>query len=298
MILDENSDVRGGAAKAIGAAFSHLPDKQQAWNDLHELTYDDSEYREYVNWDIASAIGTAFLCLPDKEQAWNDLCRLAIDECCEARQKAIEVLGFAFIHVPNKQKALNDIYELTKYGDEEDSDITTYAYHSLGNISLFKASQCKDVEEYKRELEQAIGFFKKAGQTNWCENPSRFNLCLFGALHTMLFNKQGANEDLNEYLACIKSITQYLRADQCKKLLREAIENLATASKQVQYLENKDFKTTENELKFYRKYFDHAEELLRDTEEKLPLVTGVIRKGMPILDKNLKKTLSDHVERS
>ena len=34
-------DVRSKAASALGSAFSQVPDKQQAWNDLHRLTTDE-----------------------------------------------------------------------------------------------------------------------------------------------------------------------------------------------------------------------------------------------------------------
>ena len=36
--------VRYSAASALGSAFSHVPDKQQAWNDLHRLTNDEDSY--------------------------------------------------------------------------------------------------------------------------------------------------------------------------------------------------------------------------------------------------------------
>ena len=43
-------------------------------------------------------------------------------------------------------------------------DVRTYANHSLGKISIFKASQAEKEEDYKKELEKAIEFFEKAAQ--------------------------------------------------------------------------------------------------------------------------------------
>ena len=50
--------------------FLNVPDKQQAWNDLHKLTNDEDSY---VRSNAASALGSAFSHVPDKQQAWNDL---------------------------------------------------------------------------------------------------------------------------------------------------------------------------------------------------------------------------------
>ena len=57
-------------ADAIGSAFSLVPDKAQAWMDLHRLTQDKDSY---VRWSAAGAIGSAFSLVPDKAQAWMDL---------------------------------------------------------------------------------------------------------------------------------------------------------------------------------------------------------------------------------
>ncbi|AKB36096.1 hypothetical protein MSSAC_1506 [Methanosarcina siciliae C2J] len=292
LIDDENSDVRGDAAEAIGTAFPYLPDKQQAWNDLHKLTYDNSEYCEYVKYDVASAIGTAFPYLPDKQQAWDDLCRLAVDECCDASHKAIEVLGSVFIQVPNKEQALKDLYELTR---QPEDDIRSYANYSLGKIHIFKASRAENEGDYKRELENSIAFFEKAGQTNWYDNPAQFCLPFYRSFHTIVFIKQKAKEEVDKYLVEAKHAVQNSKS---KQLLFEAVQNLAEALKEVQNLENMSFETKKDELNSYRKYFDHAEELMKNNEEKVPFAIGTMRKGLPILDRNLKKLIEEIQEKA
>ena len=63
--------------------------------------------------------------------------------------------------MPDKQQAWNDLNKLT---NDEDSDVRAYANHSLGKVSIFKASQAEKEEDYKKELEKAIEFFEKAAQ--------------------------------------------------------------------------------------------------------------------------------------
>ena len=53
-----------------------------------------------------------------------------------------------------------------------------------------------------------------------------------------------------------------------------------------------------DELNFYRKYCDHAAELMKGTDEKAPFATEVLRKGLPILDRNLKELLEEIQEKA
>ena len=83
---------------ALGSAFSQVPDKQQAWNDLHRLTNDEDSY---VRSKAAYALGSAFSQVPDKQQAWNDLHRLTNDEdsfvrtyCKSFSWKSFYIQGF------------------------------------------------------------------------------------------------------------------------------------------------------------------------------------------------------------
>ncbi len=76
-------------------------------------------------------------------------------------------------------------------------------------------------------------------------------------------------------------------------MLFETVENLSNALKEVQNLENLDLEAIKGELNFYRKYCDRAAELMRDAEEAAPFATIAMRKGLPILDKNLKGILEE-----
>ena len=130
LTMDKYRDVRQGAAYALGTAFPHAPDKKQAWNDLHRLTLDaDCNVRQ----GAASALGTAFLHIPDKEQAWGDLIRLAHDEYGDVRWRVTGALGTAFPHAPDKKQAWNDLHRLTL---DADCNVRQGAASALGTAFL------------------------------------------------------------------------------------------------------------------------------------------------------------------
>jgi HEAT repeat protein len=283
---DEFWDVRYRAAEALGSAFSQVPDKQQAWNDLHRLANDEDRD---VRQKVAKALGSAFSQVPDKQQAWNDLHRLTNDEDSEVRLRAANALGSAYSQVLDKQQALNDLHRLTS---DEDYYVRSYSNHSLGRVSIFMASQAETEENYKKELEKAIKFFETAAKESpytWF-NPAQFCLPFYRSFHTIIFKKQVAREEVDRYLAEAKSA---IKGSESKNQLFETVGNLSEALKEVQNMGNLDLSGMKYELNFYRKYFDHAAELMKKTDEKAQLATAVLRKGLPILDRNLKAFIEE-----
>ena len=282
---DENYKVKSSALEALDSAFSQLPDKQQAWNDLLKLT-NDEDYK--VKSSALEALGSAFSQVPDKQQAWNDLHRLINDENSRVRSQTASALGSVFSQVPDKQQAWNDLLRMT---NDKLSSVSTSSNHSLGRISIFKASQAETDEDYKKEFEKAIEFFETAAQESYkWNNPVRFCLPFYRSFHTIVFKKQEAKEEVNKYLEEAKDA---IEGSESKKQLFEAVQNLAEALKEVQNLEKLDLEAKKGELNFYRKYCDHAAELMKCTDEKAPFATEVLRKGLPILDRNLKELLEE-----
>lgn len=209
-----------------------IPDKQQAWDDLHRLTSDEDSD---VRFSAAKALGSAFSQVPDKQQAWEDLHRLTSDEDTLVRRWAAEALGSAFSHVPDKQQAWDDLHRLTS---DEDSDVRSYSNYSLARVSIFMASQAETDEDYKKELEKAIEFFEIAAkEAYYFYNPAQFCLPFYRSFHTIIFKKQEAREEVNRYLEEAKSA---IKGSESKKLLFEAVQNLAEALKEVHNLENLD----------------------------------------------------------
>ncbi|MGI5992384.1 MAG: HEAT repeat domain-containing protein [Methanosarcina sp.] len=287
---NEDSGVRSNATFELVSAFSQVPDKQQAWNDLIRLTdNEDSDVRFNATFDLSFA----FSQVPDKQQAWNDLHRLTNNEDIDVRYETAKALGSVSSHILDKQQAWNDLHRLT---NDVSSYVRSSSYHSLGRFSIFMASQVETDEDYKKELEKAIEFFEKAAQDSkeWI-NPSKFCLPFYRSFHTIIFKEQEAKEEVNRYLAEAKSA---IEGSESKKQLLEAVENLAKALKEVQNLGNLDFQTMKGELNFYRKYCDHAAELMKRADEKAPFATEVLKKGLPILDRNIKRILEEIQEKA
>ncbi|MCC4770470.1 hypothetical protein FXV91_09815 [Methanosarcina sp. DH2] len=292
LIDDQDGSVRSSAAEAIGSAFSQVPDKKQAWDDLIRLTNNEDDS---VRSSAAEAIGSVFSQVPDKKQAWNDLHRLIDDQDGSVRSSAAEAIGSAFSQVPDKKQAWNDLHRLI---NDEESYVRASSNHSLGRVSIFMASQAETDEDYKKELEIAIEFFETAVEEvsydKWA-NPSQFCLPFYRSFHTIVFKKQEAKEEVDRYLEEAKAA---IGDSESKKQLYEAVENLANALKEVQNLGNLDLLKMKGELNFYRKYCDRAAELMKNTDEKAPFATEVLRKGFPILDRNFKKLLEEIQEKA
>ena len=298
LTIDKDYDLRIEAASAIGSAFPYVPDKKQAWDDLHRLTNDKSLL---VRDMVTSVIGSVFPHLPDKKQAWNYLHKLTIDKDYDLRIEAASAIGSAFPYVPDKKQAWNDLRRLAI----DNRKVRIHSNHSLGKISIFRASQAENEKDYRKELERAIEFFERAIQDSGLleysrpesrrNNPANFCLPFYRSFHTIIFKKQKSKEEIDKYLAEAKAAVKgsKVKGSKNEKLLFEAVENLANALKEVQNRGNLDLEAKKDELNFYRQYCDRAAELMRDTEETAPFATEVLRKGLPMLDRNLKELLKE-----
>ncbi|WP_200895785.1 HEAT repeat domain-containing protein [Methanosarcina mazei] len=327
MINDQNSVVRQRAASTLAYVFSYMPDKQQAWEDLISQDNDKISFlrsrtdsilasifpqvpdkhdawsglcklvnkKDSVRFSVIPAILSAFSEMPDKQQAWSDLFSLITDQDYNAisseylfvTSNAFNVLVSFFSELPDKQKAWSDLDRLST---NKDRFLRTYANHSLGKISIYRAAQAEKDEDYKKELEKAIEFFEKAAKESRLDNPAQFCLPFYRSFHTIIFEKQEAKEGVDKYLIQARHA---IKGSKSKKLLFRSVENLANALKEVQSLRNLDLETKRRELNFYRQYCDRASELMKYSEETAPYATGVLRKGLPIFDRNLKKILEE-----
>ncbi len=284
----ENSEVRNSIVGILGIIFSYIPDKQIAWNDLHRLSTD----RDWdVRYRFIDVICSIFPYVPDKEQAWYDLYRLTTDKNWNVRSKAADSISIIFPYMPNKRRAWDDIYKLA---NDQESDITKYANHSLGKVSIFKASQAEEENEYRKELENAIRFFEKASQGSGGNNPSQFCLPFYRSFYALTFKKY----DLREVDKYLTETRNEIRGSESRKTLYEFVESLSNALKEVNDLEKLNLEIKKRELNFYRKYCDRAAEIIKITEEELPFATKAIRKGLPILDRNLKNLLDEIKEKA
>jgi nucleoside phosphorylase/HEAT repeat protein len=290
LISDKDRFVRFGAVSALGTVFEYMPEKQKAWEYLHKLTFDKDRF---VRLGAVTALGTSFQYLPDKNEAWIDLHRLTADKDSYIRGRAAGVIGSSFENVPEKQQAETDLMRLTY---DEEIDVKVRANHSLGKISVYKASKSENNDVYINELEKAINFFEKASNEALYYNPSSFCLPFYRSFYTIISSvKQQAEGEVDNHLIEAKSA---IEGSENKRLLFEIVENLANALKEVLNLENIDLQTKTDEIDFYRRHCDKAEYLMRDTEKIAPFATVMMRKGLPILEKNVKDILEEIQEKS
>ncbi|MDD2754917.1 MAG: HEAT repeat domain-containing protein [Methanothrix sp.] len=154
--ISERSKDRLIAIRILITQFSNLPDKDQAWQDLHRLTQDEDNL---VRRSAAHALGSTFSQIPEKDQAWQDLVRLTQDEDNLVRRSAAHALGSTFSQIPEKDLPLQNLVRLTQ---DEDSDVRIEAYKSLASASKFKAEDTADKDIKIRELNAAIVYIEKS----------------------------------------------------------------------------------------------------------------------------------------
>ena len=283
LIKDEDQNVRSRAAVALGYAFPHIPDREQAWNDLHSMTEDEDQN---VRSRAAHALGHVFPHVPDREQAWNDLRRLTEDEDQYVRSHAAVALGYAFPHVPDREQAWNDLRRLTK---DEDRDARVSANHSLGRASIFKATETKSEEKFRKEIKNAIKFFERSSNETFHFTPSKFCLPFYRLFHAIMFEGAGVDE-VQKHFAEAESV---LKGSESKETLLKVVENLANALAEAQKAGETGFDTMNSDLNAYRRYCDRAVDFIGDAEEKAPGAAEVLKRSLPIIDDRIKELLEE-----
>ncbi|MCK4797582.1 MAG: HEAT repeat domain-containing protein [Spirochaetes bacterium] len=311
---DGDIDVRREAVNTLVPAFKHMANKEKAWNDLLSLT---NYKRSFVRRGTASALGFALCYIKDKEPASNDLIALTKDENLSVIRGATYALGFAFPYMPNKEEASKTLIELTKEEDSlvrglavsalgiafthmtdkkealktllklsknEDVSIVSRANHSLGRISILKATET-DMESFRKELEDALVYFEKSAKRGVC-NPARFCLPFYRSFYAITFRKYDAKVEVKKF---IKEAKEASEGSESREKLLEAIENLSNALTEVQ--KARSFGEIQGDLTAYSRYCNRVADLLVEIEGDAPGATGLIRKGLPIIDKRIKETL-------
>ncbi len=240
----------------------------------------------------ANALGAAFSNVPDKESAWQDLHRLTGDEDSDVRFWAANALGAAFSNVPDKESAWQDLHRLT--GDE-DSYVRVSANHSLGRASIFKATEAEGEEDFRRVLENALQYFERSAAEASLFNPAKFCLPFYRSFYILTFKKEGSEAEVQKSLTVAKSASE---GSKSKEDLLEAVENLSNALKETQSLRERGFEAAKCDLNSYRRYCDRAAELLNETEERAPGATRILKRGLPIIDQQIKDLLKEIRDKS
>ena len=78
--------------------FTDLPDKEQAWNDIVQISDNDHSLKSIS----ISYLGRLFEYNTNKNKSWNDLIRLAQKGYGEEKKIAMSLLGLVFKFAPDK----------------------------------------------------------------------------------------------------------------------------------------------------------------------------------------------------
>jgi len=265
----------------------YMPDKDQAWKDLLALTKD---WHSGVRRGAADSLGSAFADMPDKDQGWKDLLALTKDWHSGVRRGAADSLGSAFA-VSGRQRSGMERPAGAHKG--EDSDVRVSANHSLGKISVYRATNAEDEDLLQKELENAICFFEKSAQESKWFNPAKFCLPFYRSYYSVIFKKQKAEEEVKKN---IDEAKRTVSGSESKEKLLEAVENLSNALNEAQKL--RDMDDIKADLNGYRRYCDRACELLDSTEGRAPGATILVRRGLPVIDERIKRTIKEIQEKS
>ena len=285
---DKDSNVRKNAAKALGLVFEYIVDKEQATKDLLGLTKDKESI---VRWYAASALGMAFQYITDKEQATKDLLELTKDKESIVRWPAASALGLAFQYITDKEQVTKDLLVLVK---DKDNNVRVSANYSLGKMSIYRATEVENEERFKEEMEKAIGFFENSSQdTDFFSNPAKFCLPFYRSYNAVISGHEGAKEEIENNLRQAK---WFVNGSESKEQLLEAVENLANALEEVQNLRGLD--EIQADLNAFRRYCDRAVELLDVTEDAAPGATKLVRRGLPIIDEQIKEIIAEIQEKT
>ena len=280
---DQNNDVQLSATESLGHIFVYHPDKRQAFFDLHQLTLDKNSR---IRQASAENLDYVFTNLPDKNSAWEDLHRLAQDHDSYVRWSAAKTIGSAFSSIPDRNEARQDLVELAK---DDTSEVRMYAYHSLGRVSVFKATEAENRDYLLSELKTAISYFEKSSHEKAYHNPAKYCLPFYRSYLAVTFH--GAKDDeVNKYLAEAKKA---VGSSESKAELIEAVDNLAKALQKSQELKDKPLEAVINDLNAYRWYCEKAAEHIMAAEEGAPGAVKLMRKCNPLLEEKIQSTIAE-----
>jgi HEAT repeat protein len=287
---DKNDNVRWGTADALRSAFPLVTDKDKAWEDLHRLTQDKNDN---VRRSAADALRSAFPLVTDKDKAWEDLHRLTQDKNDNVRRSAAGALGNAFSLVTDKDKAWEDLHRLTQ---DKDYEVRRDALHSLGKMCIFNATKAESEKDMRSDLEKAIEYFEKSSLASKNYNPARFCLPFYRSFYTLTFkDEEEARLEVKKYLLEAKNA---IGESKRKELLFTAVENLSLALEEAHNLKDKDIDYIQSNLDVYRTYCDTAAELLNESEKENPFASKLVKRGLPIIDVEIKKILTEIREKA
>ncbi len=183
----EHAEERKEAANELGVNFAVLPDKEDAWADLHQLTYDGDSI---VQQHSVIALGMAFPHIADKKLAWEDLNRLSLNKDKIVRREAVYALSASFTHIPNKKQAWIELHRLTLDKDEKVRIRAVRALRFAFSKIPDKKRGWEDLIELTRDKDFEVG--ATAGYTlggAFMHLPDNYKKKAWDDLHKLTLNK-------------------------------------------------------------------------------------------------------------
>ena len=208
------------------------------------------------------------------------------------RRFAAGSLGSAFPTITDeyKNQAWQDLISLTV--DPHDL-VRMFAYHSLGRASVFKARTASKDKAFQENLENAIKFFERSSLVAKYYNPSQFCLPFYRSFLAVTFHRAGSQEQVNRYLKEAKAAVE---GSKIKALLLEAVENLSLALQEAHQASGRQ--ESQAVLAACRPYCERTAELLDETKGMAPGASGIVRRGIPIINQQIKAILKEIEEKA
>ena len=105
----KNINIRMDSINSLIFVLNNVSDHEKAWTDFIRLIY-DNDYHLRVG--VMNTLAIAFSHVPNKDQVWNDLYKLT-DKDVDVKWTAARTLYDIFPHIHHKEKALADLLRLT-----------------------------------------------------------------------------------------------------------------------------------------------------------------------------------------
>ncbi|WP_321431117.1 hypothetical protein [uncultured Methanolobus sp.] len=287
LVDDIYSDNRWCASDALSYSFQYVPDeyKLQAWDIVQELLNDDDED---IRQGASSYISYIFKAAPEeaKYDVWKEMCRLTQDENNQIVTNVSYELSnvFPFISDNIKLKTETYLYELLQ---NTDPNARASANHSIGKISIYKASNSESENELKYFLEKAITHFENAAKEDALYNPAKFCYPFYRSFDAVIFKKTMSKKEIDVY---IENAKEEIGGSESKQKLLEAVEQLANVLETVQSAKDVEFEHQEI-LRYCSDICTHVDQLMDENKYKTPAMYLLFKKSSPFFRANIKELI-------
>jgi hypothetical protein len=204
------------------------------------------------------------------------------------RGGAADALGDAFSQLSDhdKTQAWQDLRRLTQ---DENSYVRMYAYHSLGRISVFMATEAEGNNALDRLLKTAVGYFEKSSCEQYRCNPASF--CYpFYRIYFIITFQDPKEYEVRRYIAEAK---EAVGRSESKDALIKAAENMASAVKKSRRIRDRPIEEIKTKLDTYRWNCDQAAEQIKLAEYKAPGAVKLMRACSPLLEERITATIAE-----